>query len=205
MAHASAGSRTRPVDGYFLFVGTLVPRKNVPTLLDAYARLLATMPDAPRLVIAGAATEDSGPWIERLQQAPLAGRVDHLGYVAEADRERLYAGARALIMPSLDEGFGVPALEAMAAGVPVIASNRGALPEVLGAAGTLLDPQDVEGFAEAMRRRRPRSSLGDGPGQRRADPRRVVYMAGHCRSSAAGVPRCDRAAPRRAAGPGGTR
>ncbi len=141
-----------PADGYFLFLGTLVARKNVPTLLDAYARLLAIMPDAPRLVIAGAATEDSGPSMARLQQAPFAGRVDHLGYIGETERERLYTGARALIMPSFDEGFGVPALEAMAAGVPVIASNRGALPEVLGTAGTLLDPGDVDGFAAAMGR-----------------------------------------------------
>ena len=141
-----------PANGYFLFVGTLVLRKNVPALLDAYARLVTTMPDAPRLVIAGAATDDSGPWLQRLQQAPFAGRVDHLGYVAEAERERLYAGARALIMPSFDEGFGVPALEAMAAGVPVIASNRGALPEVVGTAGTLLDPADVDGFAAARGR-----------------------------------------------------
>jgi len=72
--------------------------------------------------------------------------------VSEAAREQLYAGARALLMPSLDEGFGVPALEAMAAGVPVIASNRGSLPEVVGDAGTLLDPADVDGFASAMER-----------------------------------------------------
>ena len=139
-----------PDDGYFLFVGTLVPRKNVPGLLDAYARVLAAMPGAPRLLIAGAPTADSSPWLRRLQETPLAGHVDHGGYVSEAGRERLYAGARALVMPSFDEGFGVPALEAMAAGVPVIASNRGALPEVIGSAGILLDPLDVEGFASAM-------------------------------------------------------
>ena len=141
-----------PPDGYFLFVGTLVPRKNVPTLLDAYANVLAAMPDAPRLVIAGSETRDSDSWIQRVREAPLAGRVEHVGYVAESDREQLYAGARALVMPSLDEGFGVPALEAMAGGVPVIASNRGALPEVVGGGGTLLDPLDVEGFARAMLR-----------------------------------------------------
>jgi glycosyltransferase involved in cell wall biosynthesis len=141
-----------PADGYFLFVGTLVPRKNVATLLDAYARVVSTTASAPRLVIAGGATPDSGPWLRRLQEAPLAGRVEHLGYVADSERERLYAGARALIMPSLDEGFGVPALEAMAAGVPVIASNRGALPEVIGPAGTMLEPEDADGFAAAMRR-----------------------------------------------------
>ena len=141
-----------PAGGYYLFMGTLVPRKNVTTLLDAYARVVATSADAPRLLIAGGSTPESAPWLRRLQEPPLAGRVEHVGYVAEQDRERLYAGARALVMPSLDEGFGVPALEAMAAGVPVIASNRGALPEVIGTAGTLLDPQDVEGFAAAMRR-----------------------------------------------------
>jgi alpha-1,3-rhamnosyl/mannosyltransferase len=76
--------------------------------------------------------------------------VEHRGYVS--DREALYSGARALILPSIDEGFGVPALEAMSAGVPVIASNRGALPEVIGSGGTLLDAEDVEGFAAAMER-----------------------------------------------------
>jgi len=142
----------RPADGYFLFVGTLVARKNLSTLLDAYERVIANRPDAPRLVIAGAPTADALPWLQRLQQPPLAGRVEHAGYISEGDRERLYAGALALVMPSLDEGFGVPALEAMAAGVPVIASNRGSLPEVIGDAGTLLDAQDIDGFAAAMER-----------------------------------------------------
>ena len=141
-----------PTDGYFLFVGTLVARKNLTTLLDAYARLLTIRSDSPRLVIAGAATPAATPWLQRLEQPPLAGHVNHIGYVSEAAREQLYAGARALLMPSLDEGFGVPALEAMAAGVPVIASNRGSLPEVVGDAGTLLDPADVDGFASAMER-----------------------------------------------------
>jgi len=141
-----------PRGGYFLFVGTLAARKNVGTLLDAYTVLRERLPAAPRLVIAGAATGEAGPWLSRLTRAPLAGHVEHLGYVADEQREALYAGARALVMPSLDEGFGVPALEAMAAGVPVIASNRGALPEVVGEAGTLLDPADIEGFAAAMAR-----------------------------------------------------
>jgi alpha-1,3-rhamnosyl/mannosyltransferase len=141
-----------PADGYFLFVGTLVARKNLTTLLDAYARLRTTRSGSPRLVIAGASTPEAAPWLQRLEQPPLAGHVDHIGYVSEGERERLYAGALALLMPSLDEGFGVPALEAMAAGVPVIASNRGSLPEVIGDAGTLLDALDVDGFATAMDR-----------------------------------------------------
>ena len=141
-----------PADGYFLLVGTLVARKNLTTLLDAYARLLTARSGSPRLVLAGASTPEATPWLQRLEQPPLAGHVDHIGYVSEGERERLYAGALALLMPSLDEGFGVPALEAMAAGVPVIASNRGSLPEVIGDAGTLLDPADVDGFAAAMER-----------------------------------------------------
>ena len=141
-----------PTDGYFLFVGTLVARKNLSTLLDAYARLRASRPATPRLVIAGAPTPDATTWLRRLERPPLKGHVDHIGYVSDGERERLYAGALALLMPSLDEGFGVPALEAMAAGVPVIASNRGSLPEVVGDAGTLLDATDIAGFAAAMDR-----------------------------------------------------
>jgi glycosyltransferase involved in cell wall biosynthesis len=141
-----------PRDGYFLFVGTLLARKNVGALLDAYGVLRSRLPSAPRLVLAGAATPDARPWLSRLASEPLRGHVEHLGYVAGGERERLYAGARALLMPSLDEGFGVPALEAMSAGVPVIASNRGSLPEVVGDGGTLLDPADVDGFAAAMER-----------------------------------------------------
>lgn len=139
-----------PKDGYLLFVGTLLARKNVGTLLDAYAELVRRVPHAPRLIIAGGVTPDAEPWLASMAREPLRGRVEHRGYV-EA-REPLYAGARALIMPSLDEGFGVPALEAMSAGVPVIASNRGSLPEVIGSGGAMIDAHDVEGFARAMER-----------------------------------------------------
>jgi glycosyltransferase involved in cell wall biosynthesis len=141
-----------PADGYLLFIGTLEARKNVGALLDAYLLLLRRLRAAPPLVLAGRATAGAGEWLTRISQPPLAGHVRHIGYVADAERERLYAGARALVLPSLDEGFGLPALEAMAAGVPVVASNRGSLPEVLGGAGTLVDPADVEGLASALER-----------------------------------------------------
>ena len=74
----------------------------------------------------------------------------HLGYVAEDDRERVFAGARVLVMPSLDEGFGLPALEAMSAGIPVVASNRGSLPEVVGTGGLLFDPAEPAALASAL-------------------------------------------------------
>jgi len=139
-----------PRDGYLLFVGTLEPRKNVGALLDAYALLRSRRPNAPPLVLAGRATSDAAGWLARIAEPPLAGHVRHLGYVAGDDRERVYAGARALVLPSLDEGFGLTALEAMSAGIPVVASNRGSLPEVVGTGGLLVDPTDVDGLAGAL-------------------------------------------------------
>jgi alpha-1,3-rhamnosyl/mannosyltransferase len=139
-------------DGYVLFVGTLEPRKNVGTLLDAYARLLRSSRRLPRLLLAGRVTPDAGDWLRRIGEPPLKGHVEHIGYVKHDDRERLYAGARALVLPSLDEGFGLPVLEAMSAGIPVIASNRGSLPEVVGTGGTVLPPDDVEAWAAAIER-----------------------------------------------------
>jgi glycosyltransferase involved in cell wall biosynthesis len=141
-----------PGDGYILFLGTLEPRKNVGTLLDAYARLLERHTDAPRLVLAGGATPEARPWLDRLGGAPLKGRAVHVGYVSHDKREELYAGARLVVLPSLDEGFGIPALEAMSAGIPVIVSDRGALPEVVGSAGTIVPATDADALADAMER-----------------------------------------------------
>jgi glycosyltransferase involved in cell wall biosynthesis len=141
-----------PRDGYVLFLGTLEPRKNIGFLLDVFSRLVTTGRTPPRLVLAGAAGPDAQEWLARLAHPPLAGRVEYRGYTAHHDRERLYAGARALVLPSLDEGFGLPALEAMSAGVPVLASNRGSLPEVIAGGGTLLDPHDLDAWAGAIER-----------------------------------------------------
>jgi glycosyltransferase involved in cell wall biosynthesis len=139
-----------PSDGYILFIGTLEARKNVGTLLDAYRRLIDRRHDLPPLVLAGRTTPDADLWLERISRPPFAGRAKHVGYVL--DKEQLYAGARLVVVPSLDEGFGIPVLEAMAAGVPVVAANRGALPEVLGDAGLLIDPIDADQFAAAIDR-----------------------------------------------------
>jgi glycosyltransferase involved in cell wall biosynthesis len=141
-----------PAAGVILFVGTLEPRKNIGALLDAYQRLLHRRSTMPPLVLAGRATAGAAPWLERIAREPLRGHVTHLGYVPDAEREQLYAGARVLVLPSLDEGFGLPALEAMSAGVPVVAANRGALPEVVGSGGTLVDPDDIDGLAAAIER-----------------------------------------------------
>jgi glycosyltransferase involved in cell wall biosynthesis len=140
-----------PPDGYVLLLGTLEARKNVGVILDAFAKLTQSASTA-RLILAGGATPDADEWLARVSQAPLKGHVEYLGYVGDDRREEIFAGARALVLPSLDEGFGLTALEAMSAGVPVLASNRGSLPEVVGSGGLLLDPTDVDGWASAIDR-----------------------------------------------------
>lgn len=140
-----------PTRGYVLFVGTLEPRKNVGFLLDGFSRVLEHRPDV-QLVLAGRTTPSGSQWLDRLARAPLAGHALHRGYVPAQEREALFAGARVLVLPSLDEGFGLPVLEAMSAGVPVIASNRGSLPEVVGTDAMMIDPADVDSLVAALRR-----------------------------------------------------
>jgi glycosyltransferase involved in cell wall biosynthesis len=142
-----------PPDGYVLFFGTLEPRKNIGALLDAYERLLdAGSGKTPDLVLAGRATPEAGHWLDRIARRPFAGRVRHIGYVQPHDRRSLYEGARLLVQPSFEEGFGMTVLEAMQVGVPVVASDRGALPDLLGDAGLLIDPDDPAALGLAIRR-----------------------------------------------------
>jgi glycosyltransferase involved in cell wall biosynthesis len=161
-APAWAPRRQAPAEGYVLFFGTLEPRKNVGGLLDAYEQLIAGPPRAghdrnneprvPELVLAGGASDAAKPWLDRISQPPLQGFVRHIGYVDADDRRALYEGARVLVQPSFDEGFGMPVLEAMSVGVPVVASKRGSLPEVLGGAGLLVDPDRPADIADAIAR-----------------------------------------------------
>ena len=122
-------------------------------LLDAYGRLLIaeratrrgwSSPEAPDLTPRNGSTPSRRP--------PLAGHVEYLGYVPPNEREALFKGAQLFVLPSFEEGFGLPVLEAMAAGVPVVASNRGSLPEVIGDAGLLIDPDNPESLTDAMAR-----------------------------------------------------
>ncbi len=138
-----------PNDGHLLFVGTLAPRKNVTGLLDAYELLLTRQKDVPDLVMAGTPLDES-ELRTRLQRSPLAGRVRCPGYVDRPTLKALYTDALILVMPSFDEGFGLPVLEAMTIGVPVVSSNRGALPEVLGKAGLFIDPLTAVNIAETI-------------------------------------------------------
>jgi alpha-1,3-rhamnosyl/mannosyltransferase len=132
---------------YFLFVGNPLPHKNVVGLLDAFAGL---PPALGRLVLAGIPPA-ARPHLDGLLAARgLEDRVRALAPLPAATLARLYQEARAVVCPSLWEGFGLAALEAMACGAPVVAANRGGLPEVVGDAGLLVDPTSVDALREGM-------------------------------------------------------
>ena len=145
-------AQTRGEGTHLLFVGTIEPRKNIARLLDAYALVREWRPDAPPLVLAGRIRDSMRHELERTDRAPLAGHVQVRGYVSERARRELYRDACLLVLPSLEEGFGLPLLEAMACGVPVVISNRGSLPEVAGAAANPVDPEDVGSIAREIHR-----------------------------------------------------
>jgi len=141
---------------YFLYLGGFDWRKNVPAILRAYARFRqsATTDTPVRLVVASKLPIQDTPFFPNprriAHELHIAEEVTFTGWIPEEDKPALYSSALAFIFPSWYEGFGLPPLEAMACGTPVIASNRGSLPEVVGAGGLLLPPDDVEGLAQAM-------------------------------------------------------
>jgi len=136
---------------FILCVGAQQARKNLPRLVDAFARLHAHLPDSG-LVIAGPTLWRYEGLREQIAALGLADAVQILGYVPDKDLPALYSAAELFVFPSLYEGFGLPILEAMACGTPVVCSNATSLPEVAGNAALLVDPHDVDGVAEAMRR-----------------------------------------------------
>lgn len=149
-AATTAERRRQRQRRHILFVGTLDARKNVGVLLNAYAQLRGRRPDAPPLVIAGATTPAGRAWQAEARTLHLEGLVQWRGYVDQQTREDLFADAHMLVLPSLDEGFGLPVLEAMACGVPIVVSSGGSLPEVAGDAARPVRPDDVSGFCDAM-------------------------------------------------------
>jgi len=144
------------IEGPFLLsVGSIQARKNTERLVQAFERLDSDTV----LVLAGGEGFGAEDALARVASGPAKHRIRRLGYVDDETRRLLYQSATALVFPSLDEGFGIPALEAMAAGLPVVASNRSALPEACGDAALLVDPLSVEEIHVAMKRVQTDASL----------------------------------------------
>lgn len=140
------GARYDPGYPYVLYLGYRKPHKNVPRLLEAFAR--AGIPDDVRLMLSGEPDETTRTLAARLR---IDQRVVFAGRIPEVDLPAYYRGALAVTLPSLYEGFGLPTVEAMASGTPVLAARAGALPEVVGDAAALVDPYDVDSIAGALR------------------------------------------------------
>jgi glycosyltransferase involved in cell wall biosynthesis len=149
---APALARAGVAPPYILYVGSLEPRKNLLRLLEAY-RLVREWSPRWGLVIVGARNAwKSTPVAAAVERYGLQDNVTFTGYVPDEDLPALYNGAGLFCFPSLYEGFGLPVLEAMACGAPVVTSNTSSLPEVAGEAALLVDPYDVEAIAAAMQR-----------------------------------------------------
>jgi glycosyltransferase involved in cell wall biosynthesis len=135
---------------YILFTGLLEPRKNIPRLIEAYAMISNKI--AEDLVIAGGGGWWQDPVFKTVESLGIRGRVKLLGYVPNIDMPVLYKEAIIFAFPTLYEGFGIAALEAMACGTPVLAADNSSLPEVVGKAGIYVDPFDVKDIAEKLQR-----------------------------------------------------
>lgn len=135
---------------YLLYVGTIEPRKNLLTLIRAYDELLKTSSHRPQLVLCGGRGWLEGDVFKLVEELRLQDQVRFTGYIEDAELPALYSAAEVFIYPSLYEGFGLPPLEAMACGTPVISSNSSSLPEVVSGAGLMHDPNDYRALTESI-------------------------------------------------------
>lgn len=135
---------------YGLCVSTLEPRKKIGELLRAWRRLPEPASERMPLVLVGGQGWLNVALHDQIDEAAANGWLKHLGYVPEASLPALYSGARLFVYPSIYEGFGLPPLESMASGVPVLVADRSCLPEVCGDAAGYVDPDDTTAFAEAI-------------------------------------------------------
>jgi glycosyltransferase involved in cell wall biosynthesis len=152
---APAPSKTR--EPMILSVGAIQRRKNIVRLVEAFEQLGPEW----RLVLAGSFGFGSEEALQRIERSPRKQSIQVLGYVPDSQLEDLYQRASVFAFPSLDEGFGMPVLDAMARGVPVLTSNVSAMPEVAGDAALLIDPTEVTSLAEGLRRLASDSALRD--------------------------------------------
>jgi len=149
----SVSARYGLPEKYLLHVGTIEPRKNLEFLIDVFFEAIKQKENADlNLVITGKKGWYYEGLFKKVKKLKLGKRVIFTGYLKEEDKAALYHGARIFTFPSLYEGFGLPPLEAMASGVPVISSDTSSMPEVIGDAGILLSPKDLKGWVEAITR-----------------------------------------------------
>jgi glycosyltransferase involved in cell wall biosynthesis len=165
---------------YFLWTGSLNPRKNLAGVLAAFETIAGVVPH--HLVLAGGLGWDHREILARIRESTAAPRIHRLGHVSDTQMHALYAGADAFVYASHFEGFGLPVLEAMAAGAPTITSNCSSLPEVAGDAALLVDPRDTAALAGAMRELARDDAL-----------RRDLSLRGRARASGFTWARCARA------------
>ena len=137
---------------YILAVGTVEPRKNLITLLQSFRKLKDRYHIPQQLLIVGAKGWKDSDIFNEYKKLRLENDVVFPGYIPDADMPKLYSGAELLIFPSIYEGFGLPVLEAMACGCPVVASNRSSIPEIVGDSGLLVEPMDTEAIAEGIQK-----------------------------------------------------
>ncbi|MHB8621924.1 MAG: glycosyltransferase family 4 protein [Sulfuricaulis sp.] len=135
---------------YLLLVGTFEPRKNISGMLQAYSRLPNELRNKYPLVHVGPVGWRARQTEKAFDDLINLGQARRIGYVSSNDMAYIYAGAHAFAFPSIYEGFGLPLLEAMACGVPVLSSNRSSMPEVVGEAGLLIDPVDIDALTSAL-------------------------------------------------------
>lgn len=170
---AAAWRRYEVQPPYVFYLGHFRPHKNVSLLLRAFAALPAPQRDRYQLVLGGRPDHWQAQCREEARSLGLSGQARFIGMVAEPDMPALYSGADLFVFPSRYEGFGLPPLEAMACGTAVVAANRTSLPEVVGEAGVLVDPEDSGGLAAAIGR-----ILGDDEERRRLELAGLEHAAG---------------------------
>jgi len=152
---------------YLLYVGNFKPHKRVDCLIEAFGRLSETVRRTTQLVLAGRRTPETGVLRQLVRRLGLEGQVVFTDFVAEEDLPSLYRGATLFVFPSSEEGVGLPPLEAMACGIPVIATHASSLPEILEDAAQLVEPGDIKRLSEEIEKllknpeeQRKRSQIG---------------------------------------------
>jgi glycosyltransferase involved in cell wall biosynthesis len=149
--------RIEPDEKFLLYVGGISPHKNLQTLVEAFYKIVSASDSAKiKLILVGDYQDDpffsAYPSLKKqIDELDLSDKVIFTGFIEDLELAHLYNAATLVVLPSLEEGFGLPAVEAMACGTPVAASNRGSLPEVLGAAGQFFDPLNNDSIAQVIK------------------------------------------------------